>query len=237
MINRAWQAGGKPLSYAADWPQMAMTPLKLLLVDDHAIFREGLRLLLADISASVEIEDVGTLAEAVKACARTTFRMVLLDLGLSASSGLATLQRFREAVPDVPVIVLSGDQDPDLIRQSLDIGALGFIPKAYNADLMIAALRHVLGGGIYLPARVLSVVRSTALREHDAPSVFSELSERQQDVLHLMLQGMSNKLIGQRLGISEKTVKVHVSAILQTLRVRNRVEAIMLAAKLRLKIM
>ena len=105
------------------------TTMNLLLVDDHTLFREGLRGLLANISPGVAIHEAATVAEAVEACRTTAFRMVLLDLGLTSTSGLDTLDRFRAEVPDVPVVVLSGDQEPRHIRSAIDRGAFGFVPS------------------------------------------------------------------------------------------------------------
>src|SRR5215831_13280437 len=167
--------------------------MNLLLVDDHALFREGLRALLMKISPEVRIHEAASVEGAVDECKSTEFRMVLLDLGLSQSDGLDTLDAFRTSVPNVPVIVLSGDQEPHRIRAAIDRGAVGYVPKSHTSDLMIAALRLVLSGGVYLPPIAL---------EDDIPSVskhilsdaFARLSSRQQQVMQLLLQGQSNKM-------------------------------------------
>jgi DNA-binding NarL/FixJ family response regulator len=164
-----------------------------------------------------------------------------LDLGLATTDGLETLERFRLAVPEVPVIVLSGDQDPRHIRAALDSGAVGFIPKAHTSELMIAALRFVLAGGIYLPPSVLEDdVNGTQLSVDTAATVslaFARLSPRQQEVAQLLLQGGSNKAIARRLNLSEGTVKAHVSAIFQIIGAKTRVEAVLIAAKSGIKVM
>ena len=135
--------------------------MNLLLVDDHTLFREGLRGLLANISPGVAIHEAASVDEAVDACRVTSFRMVLLDLGLTSTSGLDTLDRFRAGVPDVPVVVLSGDQEPRHVRSALDRGAVGFVPKSHSSDLMIAALRFVLAGGVYLPPHAMDAQPET----------------------------------------------------------------------------
>jgi DNA-binding NarL/FixJ family response regulator len=213
--------------------------MNLLLVDDHTLLRDGLRSLLSNLRPGLVIHEAASLEQAVAECGKVSFRMVLLDLGLSTSQGLNTLVAFRSAVPDVPVIVLSGDQEPRLIRAAIDNGAVGFVPKSHSSDLMIAALQFVLSGGIYLPPHVLSD-DSAAAAEVDcaaAQNAFSRLTARQQEVSNYLLQGCANKVIARNLGLSEGTVKAHVSAIFQVIGARNRVEAVMIAAKSKIKVM
>jgi DNA-binding NarL/FixJ family response regulator len=205
--------------------------MNLLLVDDHALFREGLRALLANISPKVAVFECASVVGAIDACRSTLFRMVLLDLGLSQSDGLDTLEQFRRAVPTVPVVVLSGEQDPALIRSAIELGAAGFIPKSHTAELMVAALRFVLAGGVYLPMGVLEDGRSSPTSPAAGGGRFQLLSARQQQVARLLLQGQSNKAIARTLDLSEGTVKAHVSAIYQIIGARNRVDAVTLAAK------
>lgn len=215
--------------------------MNLLLVDDHTLFREGLRGLLANISPGVCIHEAASVEEAVDECRTTAFRMVLLDLGLTNSSGLDTLDSFRGSVPDVPVIVLSGEQEPRHIRSAIDRGAVGFIPKSHSSDLMIAALRFVLVGGVYLPPHALGIGAeqkdATTDTAVSVSAAFARLSPRQQQVSQLLLQGCPNKVIARHLGLSEGTVKAHVSAIFQILGARSRVEAVMIAAKSGIKVM
>jgi DNA-binding NarL/FixJ family response regulator len=214
--------------------------MNLLLVDDHALFREGLRALLEKISPGVEIHETAAIKGAVELCAATEFRMALLDLGLAASDGLATLDEFRLAIPELPVVVLSSEQDPACIRAAIEKGAVGFIPKSHTADLMIAALQFVTSGGVYLPPHVLGL--KAQLNEGDAApadraALFGRFSTRQREVAQMLLQGRSNKEIARQLNVSEGTVKAHVSAIFQLLGAKNRVEAVMIAAKSGIKVM
>jgi two-component system, NarL family, nitrate/nitrite response regulator NarL len=207
--------------------------MNLLAVDDHALFREGLRALLANMSPGVSIREAACVEDAIDECKVTNFRMVLLDLGLSTSAGLGTLDAFRAAVPEVSVIVLSGDDDPHNIKGAIDRGAVGFIPKAHSSKLMIAALQFVLAGGIYLPPNLLH--EDNAVEKGAAAGAvavaFARLSPRQQEVATLLLQGKSNKVIARRLALSEGTVKAHVSAIFQIIGAKSRVEAVIIAAK------
>jgi DNA-binding NarL/FixJ family response regulator len=212
--------------------------MNLLLVDDHALFREGLRALLLKISPELTIYEAASVDTAIDECRSTEFRMVLLDLQLSRSEGLDTLDSFRTSVPNVPVVVLSGSEEPQRIRAAIERGAVGYVPKSHTADLMIAALRLVLSGGVYLPPNVLDGPADLS-RSTDASGAqpFARLSPRQHQVAQLLLQGQPNKVIARQLGLSEGTIKAHVSAIYQIIGAKNRVEAVTLAAKSRIPVM
>jgi DNA-binding NarL/FixJ family response regulator len=203
--------------------------MNLLLVDDHALFREALRALLGKISPEVTVYEAASVQAAVDECSITAFRMVLLDLGLPESDGIASLEQFRAGAPDVPVVVLSGERDAVLIRDAIECGAAGYIPKSHTSEQMIGALRFVVAGGIYLPPEALPAERP-AQPAADVPR-FQLLSPRQQQVARLLLQGQANKAIARELELSEGTVKAHVSAIYQIIGARNRVEAVTLAAR------
>jgi DNA-binding NarL/FixJ family response regulator len=211
--------------------------MNILLVDDHALFREGLRALMLKLSPDITIYEAASLEGAIDECRATQFRMALLDLGLSQSDGLETLDAFRIGVPGVPVVVLSGDEAPQRIRAAIDRGAVGYVPKSHTSDLMIAALRLVLSGGVYLPP--LALDDDLGFGQGSAPitQTFARLSPRQREVAQLLLQGQSNKVIGRKLGLSEGTIKAHVSAIYQIIGAKNRVEAVTLAAKSGIAIM
>ena len=211
--------------------------MNILLVDDHALFREGLRALMLKISPEITIYEAASLEGAIDECRATQFRMALLDLGLSQTDGLETLDAFRTGVPGVPVVVLSGDEAPQRIRAAIDRGAVGYVPKSHTSDLMIAALRLVLSGGVYLPPLALDDDLGLGQEVMSITQTFARLSPRQREVAQLLLQGQSNKVIGRKLGVSEGTVKAHVSAIYQIIGAKNRVEAVTLAAKSGIAIM
>ena len=211
--------------------------MNILLVDDHALFREGLRALMLKISPEITIYEAASLEGAIDECRTTQFRMALLDLGLSQTDGLETLDAFRTGVPGVPVVVLSGDEAPQRIRAAIDRGAVGYVPKSHTSDLMIAALRLVLSGGVYLPPLALDDDLGLGQEVTSITQTFARLSPRQREVAQLLLQGQSNKVIGRKLGVSEGTVKAHVSAIYQIIGAKNRVEAVTLAAKSGIAIM
>lgn len=208
--------------------------MRVLLVDDHVIFRQGLKFLLSDLAKGLQFAEAGTGAQALAAIAEGAPNLILLDLNMPGTDGLETLRAVLDAAPSVPVAILSGEEDPALIRAAIDAGASGFVSKTSNSDILVAALKLILDGGIYLPASALRGGEPLA-----APDTISagaeQLSERQTAVLLRAIQGQANKVIAAELGIAEGTVKTHLSAAFRILNVNNRTEAVFAAAKLGLK--
>jgi DNA-binding NarL/FixJ family response regulator len=167
--------------------------------------------------------------------------LILLDLGLPDNHGLDALHQFREQHPGIPVVVLSASEDPNIVLRAVDAGAMGFIPKASKNNVLVSALRLVLSGAVYLPPEVLlqASASGTQLRGRAtaSPPTFRDigLTERQAQVLHLLIQGKSNKLICRELGLAEGTVKIHVTAILKALGVLNRTQAVVAVGRLGLQ--
>lgn len=160
--------------------------------------------------------------------------LVLVDLHMPGANGMDALGAMRAAFEASAVVVLSSEDDPRLIRQSIEMGASGFIPKSSTPQVMIAALRLVLAGGTYLPPHVLlgfsGAAPEAAPAEVSAHSV-DGLSARQLEVLMKAVQGKANKVIARELQLSEGTIKAHLSAAFRTLGVQNRTEAVFVAAK------
>ncbi len=207
--------------------------MKILIADDHALFRDGLRYVLARLGDDVEILEAKDCTEALAlAGSRPDLDLILLDLAMPGMDGLAGLRALRARRPSVPVVILSGSEEPTDVRQALDGGAMGFIPKSSSSSVMLSALRLILSGGVYLPPAYLA--RSQAGRTPiAAPSVEAlGLTPRQYDVLRLLGRGQSNKEIARVLGLAEGTVKLHISAILRALGVGNRTRAVIAAARL-----
>lgn len=212
--------------------------MRILIVDDHVLFRKGLRHLLNGFEAELEIVEAQDCAGAL-ALAREPFHLVLLDLNMPGMSGLEALEAVRPAFESSPIVVLSGEDDPRQVRRAIDAGAAGFIPKSSTPDVLCGALRLVLANEVYLPAVAL---RGIDQEEGAGGGVASgrlgdALSERQVDVLRKAVQGKANKVIARELVISESTVKAHLSAAFRALGVHNRTEAVYVAARcgLRLK--
>ncbi len=208
--------------------------MRVLLVDDHVIFRQGLKFLLSDLEESLLFSEAGTGEQALAAIAEAMPNLILLDLNMPGTEGLDTLRAILGAAPSVPVAILSGEEDPSLIRSAIDAGASGFVSKTSSSDILVAALKLILDGGIYLPASALRSSEPLAV-QGTGNGVAEQLSERQTAVLLRAIQGQANKVIAAELGIAEGTVKTHLSAAFKILGVHNRTEAVFAAAKLGLK--
>lgn len=226
--------------------------VKVLLADDHRLIIEGVKLKLAELDPAVETVVAMNLDE-LESLIQThgdSLDLALIDITMPGTHGHEHVAKLRSAVPKLPVIVLSGLEDVELMRALMDLGVLGFIPKAYSPDVMLSAIRLVLAGGVYIPPLLLSNAQAQgwhpgdtrALSSHPASAVSGPshsidglrklLTERQIDVMRLLSQGKPNKLIARDLGISEGTVKIHLAAIFRALNVRNRVEAVVASRKL-----
>ena len=204
--------------------------MRLLLIDDHVMFRQGLKLLLSDLDESLQFMESGSCEKAVDLLAGDTFDLILLDLNMPGIKGLGALRMILGAAPEVPVAVLSGETGSDLIRAAIDEGASGFVPKSSSSELLVAALQLILAGGVYLPEDVLG--ESIAERSTASDKQLDLLSHRQTDVLLRAIKGQPNKVIAIDMGIAEGTVKTHLSAAFKILGVHNRTEAVFAAARL-----
>ncbi len=218
--------------------------MKILVIDDHPLLREAVREVLKQLDASIEVIEASDCDAAFAAAEREPeLDLILLDIQMPGRSGLDALADFREKHPEVPVVVLSGSELPGDVMRALDGGAMGFIPKSQPSRVMINALRLVLAGGVYLPPEILNQsIFSAGAPPRVAPagnSTTSEdigLTERQGEVLALLVQGKPNKLICRELGLAEGTVKIHISAILKALGVNTRTQAVIAVSQLGLKL-
>jgi DNA-binding NarL/FixJ family response regulator len=207
--------------------------MKLLVVDDHEIARDGLKLQLVQISGSCEVFEAGTCAQAIQTCRDNRFDLVLLDLTLPDSTGLETLRRFRQSAPHNPVVVLSAVTGREVVMAAIEEGAMGFIPKAASRSEIVTALEMILAGGIYVPPDSLAGPSTFPPGQSaDASEVARRLTERQLEVLRAAIRGKPNKVIADELELSVHTVKAHLSAAMRVLGVTNRTEAVFRAARL-----
>ena len=194
--------------------------MRMLLVDDHALFRDGLKFVLNDLNRDVEVLEAGTCNDAFVILEKDDdFDLILLDLDLPGMSGLEGLKKIRVMAPVVPVVILSGSEDGNLVRRGLEMGVMGYIPKSLTSDIMLQALQLVMKGGRYVPDNIL-----LSTPEKNKRSLQS-LTARQLEILKHITMGKSNKEIARALGIADNTVRVHISAIFQVLNVNNRTEA------------
>jgi DNA-binding NarL/FixJ family response regulator len=207
--------------------------MNVLLIDDHALFRDALVLLFEHHLHEFRLLEAESIGQAVEvAREHGDIALVLLDLGLPDSQGMASLTALRAALPELTVVVLSADARRETIVAAIDAGAAGFVPKTARGTVLVDALRTVLDGGVYLPAEALAPAESGT---PDA-AVIEALSPRQVQVLQLLLQGKSNKLICRALDLSESTVKTHLIAVFRRLEVNNRTQAVLAAARMGLRL-
>jgi DNA-binding NarL/FixJ family response regulator len=209
--------------------------LKILLVDDHVLIRDAMRGVLREIDGSASVYEAQSGRQAEELIAQhPDVSLVLLDQRLPDRDGLEMLATLRESHPAIAIVMLSAFSDRENVLRSLDAGAQGFIAKTATREVLLGALRLVLAGGVYIPPEVLSRTQEPAApsshtmpdQPRPKPSDLG-LTGRQLDVLALMMQGKSNKLICRQLDLAEPTVKNHVSAILKALNVNNRTEAVL----------
>ena len=213
--------------------------MHVLLVDDHPLFRQGLKFLLTDLDESLQFTEAGSCDQALELLRKQSVNLILLDLNMPGTKGIGALQAVIKAAPTTPLAVLSGEDQPALIRAAIEAGASGFVPKSSTSQALVGALQLILTGGIYLPENALGEVAgkvpvsdssNTNRADHG-----SRLSDRQTAVLLRAIQGQPNKVIARELGIAQGTVKAHLSAVYRVLGVNNRTEAVYAAAKLGLR--
>ena len=162
--------------------------MKVLLIDDHAMFRDGMKFLLSDLDDSLELLEAGTLEDALVSLEEHGADLILLDLQLPDAEGLEALRKVRADFSSIPLAIVSGVDDPAKIRELIDEGALGFVPKASSSDVLLAALKLILAGGVYLPPVALEYVPppEDGSQSEDIRDV---LSSRQTAVLLKAIQG------------------------------------------------
>lgn len=211
--------------------------MKILVIDDHTLIRQAMQNMLRVLDSSAEVLESADCSAALELAAQQPdLDLILLDLHLPGMGGMDALAHFRQSHPAVPVVVLSGANDRQTVLAAIDRGAMGFIPKSSSNAVMLSALRLVLSGGVYLPLEILDHAGlSTVENAGSTTPVELGLTERQMEVLALLLQGNSNKLICRELGLAEGTVKVHVTAVLKALNVTSRTQAVIAASKLGLR--
>jgi DNA-binding NarL/FixJ family response regulator len=208
------------------------TLYRLVIADDHPLFRGALREAVSGLFARVEFQEAGSFDEVSKLLdAGSDVDLILLDLTMPGVRGFSGLMYLRAQYPSVPVVVVSGNDDPAVIRRCMDFGASGFIPKTLNTDEMRAAISAVLKGGVWTPPDINldagNDAETTALL-----SRLATLTPQQVRVLMMLSEGLLNKQIAYELSVSEATVKAHVSAILQKLGVESRTQAVIAASKI-----
>lgn len=204
--------------------------MKILIVDDHALIREGLRQILKGLDNEVEVLEAGTCARAFElALKHADLDLVLLDYHLPDMNGLQALDVFALQVPELPIIVLSGSVNPKIMHQVMNKGAAAFLTKSGMSEELLSVTRLVLAGEVYVPP-ALSTLSASALREEAAAALDTpQFTPRQEEVLYLLLDGYTNKEISKMLSLSEETVKNHITGILRGFGVQTRTQAVLAA--------
>jgi DNA-binding NarL/FixJ family response regulator len=208
--------------------------MKILVVDDHALIRDALQGVLKKLKRGAIVLEAADSRQAMETVAQhSDIGLILLDLNLPDRDGFDVLAELRERHPAVAIVVLSAMQDRGKVVKALDLGAVGYIPKSVRREVMLGALQLVFAGGISIPPDILTheeITHSVSIpQRNDRPIVSPSeigLSDRQLDVLALLMQGKNNKVICRALHLAEPTVKNHVTAILRALKVTNRTEAV-----------
>ena len=210
------------------------THYRFVIADDHPLFRGALREAVSGLFEHVEIGEAGSFEDVAKLLeSGGEVDLILLDLNMPGVRGFSGLMYLRAQYPSVPVVVVSANDDPAVIRRCMDFGASGFIPKTLGIEQMREAVKRVLGGGVWTPPDV-DLKAGTDAETADLMGRLSTLTPQQVRVLMMLSEGLLNKQIAYELTVSEATVKAHVSAILQKLGVDSRTQAVIAAAKIEL---
>lgn len=216
--------------------------MKILLVDDHILFREGMRYVLQQLNGGVsEIFEAGNFPDGMKlAEEHPELDLALLDLYMPGSEGPLSIKSFHHRYPHIPIVVVSGEESYGIMEKAMDYGAMGFVGKNSAVPVMLSALNLVLSGGIYIPPQLLQKQRNSN-RKKAAPGGQDNLradeynlTTRQRQALKHLAEGLSNREIADKMGLAEGTVKVHIATLYQILNVNNRIEAVRMAEKLKL---
>ena len=206
----------------------------ILVADDHPLFREALRGAVQRVLPGArlrEAEDVDALYALVDA--EPDADLLLLDLNMPGAQGFSALVHLRALHPELPIVMVSAREEPAVMRRALDHGAMGFIPKSADAAMLGEAITRVLDGDRWAPAAANAAPAASA-DEHDAAQRLQGLTPQQFRVLQMLGEGLLNKQIGYELGVSEATIKAHMTAILRKLGASNRTQAVLIAGRLAL---
>lgn len=212
--------------------------MKILLIDHHALFREGLRCVLRQLPGGVsEIFEAGSFSDGLKLAGQHSgLDLALLELKSPGSGGAISVRLFRQLHPHIPLVVVSGEEDGHVINSVLSYGASGFVCKSSTGATLLSALNLALSGSIYVPVQFLrqpGVAGNKSSRDDNRRSNNEYgLTARQMDILKYLTAGFSNKEIARETDLAEGTVKAHVAAVCQTLCVKSRMEAIRVAKQL-----
>lgn len=217
--------------------------MKILIADDHELFLNGLEFVLGTEFKDAKIVTAKSYTEIFERLKKETdFDLIITDLAMPGSNWIEALDKMHEEAKDVPIIIISAVFDKEILQRTLEVGVAGYIPKSSSNAVIMSAINLVLAGGVYIPKELLSnkidnneltqeIKRLKSLSENELKKGDKKLTPRQIDVIKAIGRGLPNKLIAYELGLTEGTVKVHITVILKILGVTNRTAALMEAVK------
>ena len=215
--------------------------MKVVVADDHVLVRDGISHSLRSLWNDLDVLEAGDGAELLDVISNNDgIDIILMDLYMPDTDGFQVLEKICNKWPELPIVVLSASESSAHMRRTIDIGASGYVPKSLSKEIMLSALQLVLSGGVYIPPASLleSNKESQVPNNGAATNEYKELPNltgRQYDVLKLLIKGKTNKDIAKSLGLSEYTVKIHVTAIFKAMEVSNRTQAVIEAKKMGVK--
>lgn len=207
--------------------------MKVLIADDHALFRDALSLQLEKINPDAIILQAANFNQALKFVETDpNISLVVMDLDMPETNWQEALKELKGKLPKARFVVVSAGDDGGTIRKSLELGVSGFISKRAESEVLNQAIQLVLEGGTYLPPSVLQPSSAAQMQDNRRQGTAKTLTMRQNQVLNLVAQGLSNKQIAYEMGVSEATVKLHINALLRSVGATNRTQAVIMAQKM-----
>ena len=212
--------------------------MKVLIVDDHALIRAALHTVLKQLKREVVVFEAANSRQAFHTVEEhPDTGLILLDINLPDRDGFSVLRELRERYATIAIIILSSSDDQDTVKRAFKLGALGFIPKSTEREVMLNAIELVLSGGIYIPSEILDGEETASAQPTSTPATCAYLkdlglTDRGIEVLALLMKGKSNKLIAKSLNMAVPTVKNHITAVLKALNVTSRTEAVIKVGKM-----
>lgn len=206
---------------------------KFLIADDHPLFRDAIKQVITEHWNNAEIIEVSNLDDTKDmAKLHDDLDLVLLDLYMPGAEGFSGLLSLRKYAPMLPIVIISAEDDPDVISRALTYGAIGFIPKSSTRERIHKAIEAILSGQSYTPPELAQAIEEKRTTEHEIQNKFSLLTPAELGILELLTMGKANKIIAYELDIKESTVKAHISSILRKLNVHSRTQAVLAAKSL-----